>query len=130
MLPSFGLLEAYTLLYPEKLLFDDEIFQAVKTMSEGLGINSDTLAMDEIMAVGPGGHFLDRDFTIANIRQLWQPGITRDWSAENQDFRDPLETAAKKTRWILDNHKTKPLDEKAANELKRVIMSAEDQLTS
>jgi trimethylamine:corrinoid methyltransferase-like protein len=36
MLPSFGLLEAYTLLYPEKLLFDDEIFQAVKTITEGL----------------------------------------------------------------------------------------------
>jgi trimethylamine--corrinoid protein Co-methyltransferase len=128
MLPSFGLLEAYTLLYPEKLLFDDEIFQAVKTMTEGLCINSDTLAIDEIMAVGPGGHFLDRDFTIANIRQLWQPGITREWSADNQDFRDPLETAAKKTRWILDNHKTKPLDEKAANELKRIISTAEDQL--
>ncbi len=128
MLPSFGLLEAYTLLYPEKLLFDDEIIQVVKTMTEGLCINSDTLAVDEIMAVGPRGHFLDRDFTIDHIRQLWQPGITRDWSAVNQDFRDPLETAAKKTRWILDNHQPKPLDLNAADELKRIIRSAEDEL--
>ena len=51
--------------------------QIVKAMTEGLCINSDTLAVDEIMAVGPGGHFLDRDFTIDNIRQLWQPGITQ-----------------------------------------------------
>lgn len=130
MLPSFGLLEAYTLLHPEKLLFDNEIFQAVKTMAAGLCINPDTLAVDEIMAVGPGGHFLDRNFTIDNIRQLWQPGITQDWSAENQDFRDPLETASKKTRWILDNHKPKPLDAKAENELKQIIMSAEAELIS
>ena len=128
MLPSFGLLEAYTLLYPEKLLFDNEIFQAVKTMAAGLSIDSDTLAVNEIMAVGPGGHFLDRDFTIENIRNLWQPGITQDWSAENQDFRDPLETAVEKTRWILDNHKPKPLNAKAADELKRIIRSAEDEL--
>ena len=130
MLPSFGLLEAYTLLYPEKLLFDDEIFQAVKTMAAGLSINADTLALDEIMAVGPGGHFLDRDFTIGNIRQLWQPGITRDWSAANQDFHDPLETAARKTRWILDNHQPEPLDAKTADELKRIIRSAEGELPS
>jgi len=130
MLPSFGLLEAYTLLYPEKLLFDNEIFQAVKAMAEGLCINSATLAVDEIMAVGPGGHFLDRNFTIDNIRQLWQPGITWDWAAENQNFRDPLETASKKTRWIIDNHKPKRLDVNAENELKQIIRSAEAELTS
>jgi len=128
MLPSFGLLEAYTLLHPEKLLFDNEIFQAVKTMAAGLYIDADTLAVDEILAVGPGGHFLDRDFTIGNIRKLWQPGITQDWSAETQEFRDPLETASKKMHWILENHKPKSLDAKAENELKRIIRSAEAEL--
>jgi len=130
LLPSCGLLDAYTLLYPEKLLFDDEIIQAVQTMGEGLNINSETLALDEIMAVGPGGHFLDRNFTVDNIRKLWQPGLTRNWAAENQDFRDPLETAAEKTRWILDNHQPKPLDGKAATELKRIIKAAEGELTA
>jgi len=130
LLPSCGLLDAYTLLYPEKLLFDSEIFQTVKTMAEGLNIDSDTLALDEIMAVGPGGHFLDRNFTIDNLRKLWQPGLTLDWAAENQDFRDPLETAAEKTRWILNNHKPKPLDAKTAKELKRIIRSAEGELTT
>jgi trimethylamine--corrinoid protein Co-methyltransferase len=128
MLPSFGLLEAYSLLHPEKLLFDNEIFQAVKAMAAGLTIDAGTLAIDEILAVGPGGHFLDREFTIGNIRKLWQPGITQDWSAETQDFQDPLEAASKKTRWILENHNPKPLDAKAENELKRIIRSAEAEL--
>ncbi len=124
MAPGLGLLEGYTLLYPEKLLLDDEIFQSVKFMTEGMLVEKNALALDEIMAVGPGGHFLDRDFTIRNVRRLWQPGISHQWSAEEQDFYDPQEAAIEKTKWILKNHTPKPLDEKAADELKRIIQTA------
>jgi trimethylamine--corrinoid protein Co-methyltransferase len=128
MAPGLGLLEGYTLLYPEKLLLDDEIYQSLKFMTEGFHLSDEALAIDEIMQVGPGGHFLDRDSTLKNIRKLWQPGISHQWSAEKQDFFDPQEAALEKTKWILKDHKPKPLDEKAANELKRIIKTAEDDL--
>jgi trimethylamine--corrinoid protein Co-methyltransferase len=128
MAPGLGLLEGYTLLYPEKLLLDDEIYQSLKFMTEGFHLSDEALAIDEIMQVGPGGHFLDRDSTLKNIRNLWQPGISHQWSAEKQDFFDPQEAALEKTKWILKDHKPKPLDEKAANELKRIIKTAEDDL--
>ena len=128
MAPGLGLLEGYTLLYPEKLLLDDEIYQSLKFMTEGFHLSDEALAIDEIMQVGPGGHFLDRDSTLKNIRELWQPGISHQWSPEKQDFFDPQEAALEKTKWILKNHKPKPLDEKAANELKRIIKTAEDDL--
>jgi len=128
MAPGLGLLEGYTLLYPEKLLLDDEIYQSVKLMAEGMPVETDALALDEIMDVGPGGHYLDRDYTIRNVRRLWQPGISHQWSAEKQDFCDPLEAAVEKTRWILRNHKPEPIDEKTAAELKRIIDAAENEL--
>ena len=128
MSPGLGLLEGYTLLYPEKLLLDDEIYQSVKLMAEGMPVEKDTLALDEIMQVGPGGHYLDRDFTIRNVRRLWQPGISHQWSAEKQDFCDPQQAALEQTRWILKNHKPRPLDEKTVNELKRIINTAENEL--
>ncbi len=128
MAPGLGLLEGYTLLYPEKLLLDDEIYQSVKLMAEGMPVETDSLALDEIMDVGPGGHYLDRDYTIRNVRRLWQPGISHQWSAEKQDFCDPLEAAVEKTRWILRNHKPEPIDEKTAAELKRIIDAAENEL--
>ena len=128
MAPGLGLLEGYTLLYPEKLLLDDEIYQSLKFMTEGFHLSDEALAIDEIMQVGPGGHFLDRDSTLKNIRELWQPGISHQWSPEKQDFFDPQEAALEKTKWILKNHKPKPLDEKAANELKQIIKTAEDDL--
>ncbi len=121
MAPGLGLLEGYTLLYPEKLLLDDEIYQSVKFMAEGTLAAANAPAIDEIVEVGPGGHFLDRDFTVGNVRRLWHPGISHQWSAEKQDFRDPQEAATEKAKQILKTHKPKPLDEKVTDELKRII---------
>ena len=128
MVPGLGLLEGYTLLYPEKLLLDDEIYQSVKIMAEGTLVETKPSAVEEIMAVGPGGHFLDRDYTVSNVRRLWRPGISNQWSAEEQDFRDPQEAAIEKTKWILKTHQPKPLDENVADELKRIIQTAQNEL--
>ncbi len=128
LLPGLGLLEAYTLLYPEKLLLDDEIYQSIKLMTEGMQVSAETLAVDEIMEVGPGGHFLDRDYTLKNIRKRWRPGISHQWSTEKQDFWNPQEAALEKTRWILENHKPSALGKKTAQELGKIMQAAEKEL--
>ena len=128
MAPGLGLLEGYTLLYPEKLLLDDEIYQSVKFMAEGMPVEPNTLAVDEIMKVGPAGHFLDRDYTISNVRRLWQPGISHQWSAAEQDFFEPQEAALEKTKWILNNHRPQPLGEKQVVELGKIIQTAQKVL--
>ena len=128
MSPGLGLLEGYTLLYPEKLLLDDEIYRSVQIMAQGTLVEKSAEAIAEIMEVGPGGHFLDRDYTVGNVRRLWQPGVSHQWSAEKQDFCDPQEAALAKTKWILKTHQPKPLDENAADELKRIIQTAENEL--
>jgi len=130
LLPDFGLLEAYTLLYPEKILFDNEIFNSVKAISEGVRVDSETLAIDEIIAVGPGGHFLNREYTRKKLRELWQPGIIHQWSPKDRDFHNPQDAAVEKIKWILKNHRPKPLDEKVKRELKRIMKSAEEELCS
>jgi trimethylamine--corrinoid protein Co-methyltransferase len=130
MLPCLGLLEAYTLLYPEKILFDNEIYQVVQFMTEGIRVDSETLVIDEIMAVGPGGHFLDTEYTIKNIRRLWNPGLSRQWSAEKEDFQAPQEAALGKIQWIINHHEPHPLDEKTAQELGKIVKTAEKELVN
>jgi hypothetical protein len=45
---------------------------SVKADVEMMALISDYLSsIDEIMAVGPRGHFMDRDFTFSNVRKLW-----------------------------------------------------------
>ncbi len=130
LLPAMGLLETCTLLRPEKILFDDEIFRSIKYITEGIRIDSVTLALQEIISVGPGGHFLDTEYTLRNLRQLWKPGVLHQWSPQSRDFRDPQEAAVEKTKWIIQNHKPVPLDEEVHKELKRIIETAEQESSS
>jgi len=124
-----GLLEHAMLLYPEKILFDHELFKDAKAYSEGIKVTPEDLALDEIMDVGPGGHFITKESTQKNLRKLWDPGIAQKWSPENHDFRDPHEVALEKTHWILQNHQPKPLDEKIEKEMSKIMKSAEDDLS-
>lgn len=80
------------------------------------------------MAVGPGGHFLNREYTIENIRKIWHPGISNRWSATLQDFRDPQTAAIEGTQRILNNHRPRRLDEKQNLELGKIVQTSEKEL--
>ena len=125
LFPALGLLDTYTLLYPEKILFDNEILESLRVITEGISVDKEAISMSEIMAVGPGGHFLSRESTRKNLRKIWQPGIVHQWSSQLKDFRDPQEAAIEKIKWILKNHVPEPLDEKLKEELKTIIKTAE-----
>jgi len=129
VVPVMGLLEAYTVLYPEKLLLDHEIFSSVNETTAGIAIDSETLAMDEILAVGPGGHFLNREHTKINLRRIWKRGVTNTWSPQTNGFLDPMTAATEKLRWIVENHQPRPLDPGKKKELQRIIAAAESAST-
>ncbi|HEB31650.1 MAG TPA: hypothetical protein ENI15_12375 [Spirochaetes bacterium] len=130
VIPVIGLLEAYTLVYPEKILFDNEIVSSIKETVEGVKVNEETIALDEIMAVGPGGHYLNREHTKINLRKLYKPGIANRWSPEDTDFLKPSEASMEKIKWIVENHKPKPLTNEIQQELKKIIQSADKELSS
>ena len=59
---------------PDQMLIDNEIISLVKRMCRGIKVNEDTMALDAISQVGPGGNYLTTDHTVANFRQeLWFP---------------------------------------------------------
>lgn len=51
----------------EKFVLDCEIVQTMAHMLEPVAIDADTLALDEIAGVGPGGHFFGTERTIATF---------------------------------------------------------------
>lgn len=128
IIPCIGLLEAYTLFYPEQMLLDCDIFETIKAFTNGIKVDSETLAIDDIIAVGPRGQYLTSEYTKRNLRKIWQPGITHQWSQEEGDFQDSQEAAIEKVKWILENHKPKPLEEKVEKEVKKIIKEAEGEL--
>jgi hypothetical protein len=43
-------------------------------------------------------------------------------------YRDPVEVARERVRWILDNHRPEPLEEAKQAELTRILAAADREL--
>jgi trimethylamine--corrinoid protein Co-methyltransferase len=124
---GLGLREGCTLLAPEALVLDSELYHLARMQSAGLDTSREALALDVIRAVGPRGHFLFQDHTRRKFREL-QFSELAGQPAPGGGFRDPIEVAREKTDWILDNHYPEPLAVEQQAELKRILRAAEDEL--
>jgi trimethylamine--corrinoid protein Co-methyltransferase len=107
VLHSAGILESFNCMSYEKFILDDEMCGMVRRIKRGYEVNPDTLAFDVVKAVGPGGHFLDKDHTFDHFRtEFYQPqlsnrddyvswqagGASRSTERANKKYQEILET--------------------------------------
>ena len=130
MLLGVGLLDGSRIWSYEQMLMDCEIFSIVQKMMEGIPINDETLALDVIHSVGPGGHFLTQEHTRGHMRDLWIPSFMdrRPYDVWQERSDGPRDWARARAREILDTHHPSPLDPQLSQELERVIAAAEDEI--
>ncbi len=129
MLLGAGLLHGSRIFSYEQLLLDCEIFDLVYQMMKGIEVSEETLALDTIHAVGPGGHFLAQKHTRRHMREIWLPKYFdrrtyEEWRARGDDGRD---WAREKAKEILETHTPEPLDPRVSEEFDRIISSLENQ---
>ncbi len=124
---GMGLLKGSTVLYPEALVLDADIYHHIRRDLAGLDIGQEELALDVIETVGPRGHFLGQRHTRKHIRKREFSDLTAQLN-ERGGYRDPIEVAQEKTNWILENHFPEPLDEAKQAELGRILQAAERDL--
>jgi trimethylamine--corrinoid protein Co-methyltransferase len=124
---GMGLLQGSTLLYPEALVLDAELYHSVRAAAAELDTSPGAMAMDVIKAVGSRGHYLGQRHTREYMHKLdfsdlvYVPG-------KGGGYRDPLEVAREKTDWILKNHHPEPLSEGQQAEFSRILDAAEREL--
>jgi len=121
---GMGLLETCTLLYPEEIILDSDIYHRVRIDSAGLDTSPGALALDVIKEVGPRGHFLRQRHTRDNMRRRVFSDLTAQ-PAPGGGFRDPVEVAREKVDWILKNHHPEPLPAAQQKELRRILSLAD-----
>jgi trimethylamine--corrinoid protein Co-methyltransferase len=125
VLHSAGILESFNCMSYEKFIADDEMCGMVKRIKRAIEVNPETLALDVISAVGPGGHFLDKDHTLDHFRtEFYQPRLSnRDdfvtWQTSGS-FQS-METAHKKVKEILDTYQAPELPTDVDKALKKFI---------
>jgi trimethylamine--corrinoid protein Co-methyltransferase len=124
---GFGLREDCTLLNLADLALDSEFYHQVRVAAAGLDTSREAFAMEVIRDVGPRGHYLTQRHTRDQMRKLEFSELMSQPSKEG-GYRDPIEVAKEKTRWILENHEPKPLPEDQQTELNKVLLAAQEEL--
>jgi trimethylamine--corrinoid protein Co-methyltransferase len=127
MLLGVGFLHGSRIWSFAQMQMDCEIFSIIEKTLRGILVNDETLALETIAKVGPGGNFLGQKHTRAHMRDLFLPRYMdrrpyNEWEERGDNADDwALETS----RDILSAHNPDELDPKISEEMARIIHSLE-----
>jgi trimethylamine---corrinoid protein Co-methyltransferase len=123
MLLGAGLLYGSRIWSYEQFLMDCEIFRIVRKMMSGILVDEDTLALEVIRSVGPGGHFLGQKHTRKHMRDLFMPQLMdrRPYDHWETQKDGPRQAARKKAQEMLASYQPTSLDPALAIELDKMI---------
>ena len=124
-----GLLEASTLLVPEQIILDDEVYHTNRVLLNGLDTDREGLALDVIFDVGPKGHFLAQSHTRQHLRDIWIPKLTHPRPSLGGPPEMSLRDRARvELTRILKDHEPEPLPAATEKALEEVLTSAAREL--
>jgi len=129
LMPSIGLVDVYTTFYAEHLILGDDLYHRARTALLPLQVDEETLALDAVRDVGPGGHFLAHRHTRTHMRSSLVRAITHQAGADGA-FRDPVEVARERAAQLWRHYEPEPLDEGLQAELARILAAADAELRS
>ncbi len=127
MLLGVGFLHGSRIWSYAEMMMDCEIFSIIHKMMQGIVVDDETLALDTIANVGPGGIFLSQKHTKKHMRDVFLTQFLdrrpyNEWEAKKDDARD---WALAKASDLLATHQPDPLDPKLSAELAKIIASVE-----
>lgn len=119
-----GYLEAGLTTSPEMIVFTAEIISMMRRFMEGVSLDAESLALDVIHQVGPGGDFLTGKHTLRHFRELWQPGLfdrrrSEDWIAAGSPRLGAR--LREKTLDIIQHHQPQPLPDSNHDEIQYIL---------
>lgn len=106
----------------EQYVLDNEIIGNIKRVLKGISVTPETLAVELIQEVGPGGHFLAQEHTLKHMRQeLYLPALAvrQNYTAWDKSGRKSMvDHARAEVERLLSGHCPLPLPDGLEEELK------------
>jgi trimethylamine--corrinoid protein Co-methyltransferase len=127
MVTGIGLRATYTLLYPEAIILDADLYNLARYSLLDMEISPETLAVDVTAKVGAGGHFLGEKHTRKYMRDALVRTNCLELDAAGK-YRDPVEVAREKVSWILENHHPEPPSAEVQKEIDRILAAADREM--
>jgi len=115
-----------------KLIMDCEQIGRIQHMLKGIPVNQNTLALDIIKEVGPGGEFLTHSHTFDNMRatsksDLFDRRSRSSWMNKTAG-KDLTERAYERALEIISSHEPPPLTKGAAETMRSIVDTYEAEL--
>jgi len=131
MIYGLGMLESGITFDFGQLVLDCEFARMIKHTVQGFRVNDDTLALDVIKEIGPGGHYLMHQHTLNGMRSQSRPELIdrqmrEIW--EKAGATTAYERAIAKAKWILENHKPDPLPDEVLGKIRAIIEETEKEM--
>ncbi len=128
MLLGAGFLHGSRIWSFAEMQMDCEIFSIMEKTLQGIVVDDETLALETIANVGPGGNFLSQKHTRKHMRDLFLPKYMdrRPYNIWEEKGDNADDWALEKARDILSTHQPDELDSKISDELAKIISSLEN----
>ncbi len=131
MIYGLGMLESGITFDFGQLVLDCEFARMIKHTVQGFRVNDETLALDVIKEIGPGGHYLMHEHTLDGMKSQSKPElidrqIREVW--EKAGSTTAYERATVKARWILENHKPDPLPDEVLGKIRAIVEDTEREM--
>jgi trimethylamine--corrinoid protein Co-methyltransferase len=115
----------------EQLVIDDDIYERILRMCEGIRVDRDTLGLEVITSVGPQGHFLVEPHTLKYLRQEFRhSALATRLNPEawvEAGGKDISERAAESVQAILKDRPERLLEGRVLSELNHLVEMAETE---
>ena len=115
-----GFTEAANSASLEMIAATDEFIGMVGCIMEGIEVTPETLALDVIDQVGPGGSYFGEKHTVRHFRENWFPSLLNRRNYEQWAAAGGLslgDRANQRVRQILQEHQPEPLSPELVAEL-------------
>jgi trimethylamine--corrinoid protein Co-methyltransferase len=126
---DIGMLDCANIGSLEMLALTDEIIGMARQITRGIEVSDETLMLDVIDRVGPGGEFMSCEETVRRLRgDIWISTLMdrqpwESWAASGALTLSDRVRA--RVAHILQNHRPMPLPEGAAAQIDAILQEAE-----
>jgi len=119
-----GMIESGVTFDSAQFVMDNEIARMIKHIVGGIRVDDESLAVDDIHAVGAFGDFLSLDATMRHMRELSQPEVIDRRVREDWEARGGTDLYARchaKAKDILAEHHPEPLPTDVQQSIRRIV---------
>jgi trimethylamine--corrinoid protein Co-methyltransferase len=116
----------------ENLVICDDLAGYARRITGGIEVSDETLALDVVDAVGPGGNYLMEEHTLKYFKsETWYPKLFErklyeKWEKEGQ--KTLTQRANERVIDILENHQPEPLSSDVQSKIMKIIERAEQKI--